>query len=75
MSIADLGEVQGRYKNAGNSGGVIGMAGGGHPTKLLPCPPVYCDLWNHTGGDDIANTPFRDGWQSGPSLAVHESGR
>ena len=42
-----------REGGAGNYGGVLGVVGGGPPTKWIPWPPVQGDPRNHTSGNDI----------------------
>ena len=54
--IEDIGEIQSGAKNAGNCGRVMGAAGGGCLTKLVPWPPVQGNSQNHTSGPDISDT-------------------
>ena len=54
--LKTIGGYRGRAKNAGHYHGVLGAAGGGHPKKLVPKPPVQGNPWNHTRGTDIYNT-------------------
>ena len=55
-AIEDLGGIQGGAKNVGNSGGFMGMARGGHPTKWAKCTTVQGNPWNHIRGNDISDT-------------------
>ena len=51
---AYLGGVRVEAENAGNYGVVLVAAGGGHPIKRVPWPPVQGDPWYHPRGDGIA---------------------